>query len=63
MLKDYEAGLTTLGKAIEAGFRYIRLLKEFLENEEGIGTLKGAPEWDKARQMVEKIEAEAKTSG
>jgi len=60
-LKDYEAGLATFIKAINAGLRDIRLLKSFLnEEDEALGTLKGTPEWDKARQMVEKIEAEAK---
>jgi hypothetical protein len=60
-LKDYEAGLATFAKAIETGFRNIKHLKSFLEAEEdGIGTLKGTPEWDKVRMMVEKIEAEAR---
>ena len=60
LLKDYQPGLDTFGKAIEAGFRNVVLLKSFLETEdEGIGTLKGTPEWEHARQMVEEIEAEA----
>jgi len=57
-LKDYEAGLATFSKAIEAGYRNIQHLKEFLEYEDdggSIGTLKGTPEWEKARLMVEKL--------
>jgi hypothetical protein len=46
---------------IEAGFRSISHIKEFLTAEdEGIGKLKGTPEWEEVREMVEKIEAEAK---
>ena len=60
MLKDYEASLATFCKAIEAGYRDIQLLRSFLEDADGgIGTLKGTPEWDEARQLVERIEAEA----
>ncbi|HEY6170672.1 MAG TPA: TIR domain-containing protein [Candidatus Kapabacteria bacterium] len=56
ILKDYEAGLATFGKAIEAGYRNIPLLKSFLEEgDEGLGTLKGTAEWEKARLMVEKL--------
>ena len=59
MLKDYEAGLSTFSKAIDAGYRNIPILKSFLEDtDEGIGTLKGTPDWEEARLMVEKIEAE-----
>lgn len=54
MLKDYEAGFAIFGKAIEAGYRDIRVLKLFLEDEDGgIGTLKGTPAWEAARLMVE----------
>ncbi len=61
MLENYEVGLKTFRKAIEAGFRDIRLLKGFLTDEnEGIGTMKGTPEWEAVREMVEKIEAETK---
>jgi hypothetical protein len=39
-------------------------LSSFLESlDNGIGTLKGTPEWEKAWLMVEKIEAEAKKNG
>ncbi len=56
MLKDYSAGLLTLRKAVQAGFRNIRLIKLFLDDEDdGIGTLKGTPEWEAVREMVEKI--------
>jgi TolB-like protein/Flp pilus assembly protein TadD len=63
MLKDYEACLTTFTKAIEAGYKDIQHLKSLLEDDRGIGTLKGTPEWEKARVMVEKIEAEATPNG
>jgi TolB-like protein len=56
MLKDYSAGLQTFRKAIQAGFRSMRNIKSFLEDD-GIGTLKGTPEWEEVREMVEKIEA------
>jgi adenylate cyclase len=59
MLHDYEIGLATFVKAIEAGFRSISHLRSFLEDaDEGVGTLKGTPQWEKARLMVEKLEAE-----
>jgi TolB-like protein len=61
MLKDYSASLLTFRKAIQAGFRNMRDITLFLDDEdEGIGTLKGTPEWEAVREMVEKIEAEAK---
>ena len=56
LLEDYEAGIHTFRKAIEAGFRNIHYLNEFLNAEdEGIGKLKGTPEWEEMREMVEKI--------
>jgi TolB-like protein/Flp pilus assembly protein TadD len=57
LLKDYEAGLATFRRSVEAGFRSIGNLKSLLEDEgeEGLGTLKGTPEWEEARQMVEKL--------
>jgi hypothetical protein len=55
-LKEYQLGLGTIHKAIEAGFRNIEMLTEFLNNEEaGIGTLKGTPEFEEVKQMVETI--------
>jgi len=63
MLKDYSAGVLTFRKAIQAGFRNMRLIKGFLDAEDdGIGTLKGTPEWEAAREMVEQIETEAQTN-
>ena len=60
MLKDYSAGDATFRKAIQAGFRNVRYLELFLdEEEEGIGTLKGTPAWEAARKLVETLEAEA----
>ncbi len=59
-LKDYSVGLQTFRKAIQAGFRWMPGIKSFLDDTEGegIGTLKGTPEWDAVRELVEKIEAE-----
>jgi adenylate cyclase len=55
-LGDPSEALRTLRKAIEAGFRNIRHLKEFLtEEKEGVLLLKGTPEWEEAREMVEKL--------
>ena len=55
-LGDPSEALRTFRKAIEAGFRSIRLLKEFLTDEkEGILTFQGTPEYEIVRQMVEKL--------
>ena len=63
MLKDYSAGILTFRKAIQAGYRNMRLIKSFLDGEDnGIGTLKGTPEWEAVRELVEKIEAEQKAA-
>ncbi len=60
-LGDHSEALGTFRKAIEAGFRDIRVLKEFLTDEnEGIAALAGTPEYEEVKRMVEKIEAEAK---
>ncbi len=59
MLKDYSASILTFRKALEAGYRNMRLIKLFLDEEDdGIGTLKDTPEWEAARELVEKIEKE-----
>ncbi len=56
LLKDYSAGIQTFRKAIEAGFRNMRHVKLFLDEEdEGIGKLKGTPEYNIIRQMAEKL--------
>ncbi|HZK76410.1 MAG TPA: TIR domain-containing protein [Candidatus Kapabacteria bacterium] len=58
-LGDRPETLRTFRKAIEAGFRDIRHLKEFLTDEkEGVLALQGTPEYEIAKQMVEKIERE-----
>ena len=55
-LGDPSEALRTFRKAIEAGFRDIRALKEFLTDEEGgVLALKGTPEWEEVREMVEKL--------
>ncbi len=57
MLKDLSSGLATFRKAIDAGYRNMRLLKSLLEDEvEGIGTLKGTPEYEEVKRMVEALE-------
>ena len=54
LLKDYSGGILTFRKAIEAGLRNMRNIKLFLDDEDdGIGTLKGTPEWEAVREMVE----------
>jgi adenylate cyclase len=55
VLQDYETGLKTFRKAIEAGFRDIRYLNNFLNDEEDAGKLKGTPEYEEVKQMVEKL--------
>jgi adenylate cyclase len=59
-LGDKQEALTMFRKAIEAGFRNIRHLKEFLTDEnEGLVSLAGTPEYEELKQMVEEIEREA----
>jgi len=59
LMKDYTSGLATFRRAIEAGHRNMWALKSFLEDEkEGIGMLRGSPEWEEVRELVEKIERE-----
>jgi adenylate cyclase len=50
--------LATFRKAIMAGYKNTRLLKEFLtydDEKEGIVTLAGTPEYEEVRGMVEKL--------
>jgi adenylate cyclase len=56
-LGDKAEALVTSRKAIEAGFKDARLLKEFLNND--LASLAGTPKYEIVRQMVEKMEAEA----
>lgn len=52
--------LRTLRKAIEAGFSYIRHLKNFLTDEnEGVLALQGTPEYEEVKRMVEALEKSA----
>jgi tetratricopeptide (TPR) repeat protein len=58
-LGDPSEALRTFRKAIEAGYRDIRYLKEFLTDEkEGVLLLKGTPEWEEVREMVEALSVE-----
>ncbi len=59
-LNDFPSALSMFQKAMEAGFRNIRLLKSFLENkEDGIYSLKGTSEYETVRELVEKLQSEA----
>jgi len=55
-LQDFESGITTFCKAIDAGFRDIRLLHEFL-NPPGdiIPKIEGIHDYQKAKQMVKEL--------
>lgn len=62
-LDDRPEALRTFRKAIGAGFRNLGLLNSFLYNEEGgIAKLKGTPEYEEVKRMVEKIDEEAKAN-
>ena len=62
-LSEFEEGIRTLRKAILAGYRNIRDIEEFLSSEEeGIVNLRGTPEYEDVRAMVERIEAEQGTA-
>jgi TolB-like protein len=51
-----QEALRTFRKAIEAGYKNIRLMKEFLTDEkEGVVTLAGTPEYEEVKQIVEKM--------
>jgi tetratricopeptide (TPR) repeat protein len=55
-LGDNAEALVTFRKAIEAGLKDTRLLKEFLTDEnEGIVSLAGMPEYEEVKRMVEGI--------
>ena len=55
-LGDRPEALRTLRKAIEVGFRNIRLMKNFLnDDKDGVLALKGTPEWEEAWEMVESL--------
>jgi tetratricopeptide (TPR) repeat protein len=63
-LGDKMEALRTFRKAIEAGFRDIRQLKDFLTDEkDGLGSLASSPEYEEVKRMVEGLEAEEKTGG
>jgi adenylate cyclase len=63
-LGDHTESLTTFRKAIEAGLRDVRLLREFLADaREGSSDLVGTPEYEEVMRIVEKIEEDAKIRG
>jgi adenylate cyclase len=56
-LSDKPEALRTLHKAIDAGYRDMRHLKEFLTDEkEGVLALQGTPEYEEVRVMVAALE-------
>jgi adenylate cyclase len=56
-LGDKPESLRTFRKAIEAGLRNIRYLKEFLADEkDGLLALQGTPEYEEVKRMVEALE-------
>jgi tetratricopeptide (TPR) repeat protein len=58
-LGDKAEALRIYRKSIEAGYRSIRRLKEFLTDEkDGVVALAGTPEYEEVKRIVEKIEAE-----
>ncbi|HEY3875568.1 MAG TPA: TIR domain-containing protein [Candidatus Kapabacteria bacterium] len=62
LLGDKPEALRAFHKAIDAGYRNIRLLKEFLIDEkDGILALQGTPEYEEVARMVEEIEAGQKS--
>jgi len=63
-LGDRSEALLTLRKALEAGYRNIRLIKEFMNgDDEGIIALSGTKEYEEVEQIVEEIEMKTKTNG
>ena len=55
-LQDYESGLRTFRKSVEAGFRNPLLLTEFLRDDtSGVASLKGTPEYEEVSAMVESM--------
>ena len=55
-LGDKKEALITLRKAIEAGFKNVTNLREFLtENKEGVLDLAGTPEYEEVKRMVDSI--------
>jgi TolB-like protein len=56
-LGDRPEALRTFRKAIDAGFRGMRNLKDFLTDEnEGVLALAGTPEYEEVKRMVEALE-------
>jgi tetratricopeptide (TPR) repeat protein len=66
MLGESDEALTTFRKAIEAGYKNIRLLNAFLMDEnEGVARFAGTPEYEEVKRMIEEIqrETEARKNG
>jgi adenylate cyclase len=64
MLGDKVEALGTFRKAMEWGYKDIRLLKGFLTDEnEGVLALKGTPEYEEVRVMVAALEGKEERAG
>jgi adenylate cyclase len=62
MLDQKKEALGIFQRSIEAGFRYIQLLQAFLVEENGgVASLSGTPEYEEVKRMVEVIVREAET--
>jgi tetratricopeptide (TPR) repeat protein len=63
-LGDYQEALRTFRKAIDAGYRNLRRMNDFLTDEKsGVLALQGTAEYEEVKQLVEKIRAEATGHG
>jgi adenylate cyclase len=57
ILNAHVSGISTFRMAMEVGFRNMGALQSFLDDEdEGIGELKGTPEYEEVKRLVENIE-------
>ncbi len=59
LLKDYGVGIKTFRRSIDAGLRNMPALFGFLNDEEdGIGRLKGTPEYEDVQEIVSELNRE-----
>ena len=57
-LKDYEGALNTFRKAIDAGYRDMGAIREFMEDEtDGIATLRGSEMYAEVSRKVAALES------
>jgi tetratricopeptide (TPR) repeat protein len=55
MIRDYPDAIATFRKAIEVGYNNIPSLTNFMIDDSGIVQLRGTPEYEEVKQMVEKL--------